>query len=189
MIDPRPDKHSDVVIDNAVQRMLSDIRLYRGTEFDIPDIAVAQLRQAVIDYSNGYRRAKALDKMGWFADDKIVYILSPDAGHERLALREAEEVWVMRTGARFPAKEGDKVSFAVRVTNDGDPICLLGEVIAVRGSLARAIVRVAAASVGTGEYDVLAEHCIKRWQGNDPEPLIMIRDQVGFYLAEVPHVA
>jgi hypothetical protein len=182
-MEPRPTKRSPEVIDNAVQRMVSDLRLYRGPEFEFPDTAVEQLRKVVMEFSNGYRRCKALDKLGWEADDKIVYILSPDAGHERLALREAEEAWVMRNGVRFPAQEGDHVSFAVRTNASGEPLCLLGKVSAVRGTLARAIVVVPPTAAGSGEYDVMAEHCIKRWHGNDPEVLQMVRPMVGFNVA------
>ena len=178
-MDTRPRQHSSEVMDIAARRMMTAILTYRGEgpEPENLEVLVQQLKEAMYVSPDGFTRALMLFKAGWSPDEAIVRIVSTNSGHERLALKEAEERWVMLTGTRFPAKEGDVVTAIVNAQH------VTGKVLAVRSTMARALIEVPGTSVGSGTHDVAAEHVVRRYDGTASVAVDCLRAEVGFHVA------
>ncbi len=180
IVETRPAPNCLEVLQAAAARMLEAIAKLRADAADPDGLAAISIIDALANRTDGYERAKILESHGWSPNEAIVKILSKDSGHERIAWREAEERWVLRTGIRFPAKEGEQVTFAVQ-TGPQQGVYLLGTVAAVRSGLARGLIEVPPSQSGTGRYDVMAEHCVKIWRGTESHEIELVRHNVGFH--------
>lgn len=178
-MDNRPRQHSSEVMDIAARRMMAAILTHRGEgpEPENLEVLIQQLKEAMCVAPDGFTRALMLFKAGWSPDEQIVRMVSTNSGHERLALREAEESWVLRTGTRFPAKEGEVVTAIVNAQH------VTGKVLAVRATMARALIEVPGTSVGSGTHDVVAENCVRKYEGTTSVAVECVREFVGFNVA------
>lgn len=175
-MEPRPTRLSPAVVRVAAERMLVVLRETCSdlSGFTSPKL-VDQLAQALIQTDDAFHRGALLQTEGWPVDQRVVDVLHSRAGHENLALVEAEAGWTIQTGVRAQCKEGDIVTIQVGHN------FVQAKVEAVRQDRARAIVQVTAnQAVEVSRHDVPAERILKVWHGGQPYALECLREQVGF---------
>jgi hypothetical protein len=157
MHEPRPLPLSPSVVARAADRMVTAIEELRQftASPEIREKALAAVTRAITTHTDAFDRCQLLFADGLGPCEDVLKIVAKKSGHERFALIEEEIAWVMRNGIRFPGRDGDRMTVAI------DMAAVLVDVVAVRGSQARAIVKTVP---GGAQHDVPAENCMKVWR-------------------------
>ncbi|UYZ08226.1 hypothetical protein CFBP5507_04255 [Agrobacterium salinitolerans] len=106
-IPPRPKFHEAVVIERAVEKILTPVQQWLDirAQFQPKDLK-AQLMECID--SNGYEYAKKLEaRFGWEPDCDLVEILDRLEPHD--AHLTVVQAWVTLYGIKIPFKIGDRV--------------------------------------------------------------------------------
>ena len=123
-------------------------RIWNAMKVQCVDIAVLDdkralrdLNEALVASDDAYLRGVFLHDRGWVVDERVVDLLHTRTNWHQRAQEDAETQWVLKSGARFPAKEGDTVMFYSETGFEKT-----GYVEGVIRSRARALIRVAGAT-------------------------------------------
>lgn len=163
MHEPRPLPLSPSVVRRAAERMVTaieELRQFKASP-EIWEKALAAVTRAITTHTDSFDRCQLLFADGLGPCEDVLKIVAKKSGHERFALIEEEIAWAMRNGIRFPGRDGDRMTVAI------DMVAVLVDVVAVRGSQARAIVKTVPGSAtvpGGAQHDVPAENCMKVWR-------------------------
>lgn len=138
--DERPEPLSKPVVERAIEARLDEIKAWLKPR--LPTLADADVRFALTSSlkgsgSDAFRAGVLLKEMfRWPVDFDLTLLLRDTIGALALALKVETRIWAVRTGLRFPGKDGDSVEWE---DETGKP--QHGAIVAVDRDYAAALVR------------------------------------------------
>lgn len=179
-MEERPNALTPEVVFSAATAILAQVRKHLAEPVIADDVAIMQLAGAITASTDAYERAVHLSKHGtWVVDEALVQALSLKTGIESRAIDEEVQRWVVRTGIRFPATLGDKITF-----RDPQGKTRVGTVLGTDQRMAQGVVGV---GVANAPLLIMKADAEKVWMRYDPEgnPAVLeaIRRNVGFTVA------
>ena len=157
-MEPRPTSSSDAASLRAATAIVAAINHRAGVVVYDVKHSVGAIQKAILAHPDAFDRGAMLRTLGFSVNQDVIDCLHPREGYERIALTEAEEEWTMRTGARFPAQEGDQVTVCIKY------VYSIGRCEGVLATQARGYCRVDKGQPNPGIHNVAAEHVIKVWK-------------------------
>jgi len=138
--DPRPNVSNIEVIARAIEEVSDDLVAWvhqnvnsKASSLNIEAVVIACIRESELDaFKTGVKLQTA---MGWSTDIALVRIIDRAMTYLEMYSRLMTAEWAFKNSIRFPAKEGDKITW---VSSSGRS--RTGTVIAVNGASAFGLV-------------------------------------------------
>lgn len=168
MTQPRPKWNQPEVQAAAVKRFIAEVTEWATAALPAVDISSDESRQhllavttlAVQESADAYAAGRYLESfMDWPVDGELVRILDRAYAEMPKVAGTFIHAWVMSEKVRFPAKDGDFVSFRV------GPVTMQGTVLATIQREARAIVEVKTGPNASTNMPVNAEDVVSVVKG------------------------
>jgi len=114
-VTPRPNPNSNVVIRSVAKEIVDESSKWMGAAWreDMRDQKTEEVVNVLLTESDAYKRARALDILGWpNVDMQLVYILDIDPGRD--LFWEAMAEWADRHGPAPLFERGHRIRFKGR---------------------------------------------------------------------------